>query len=110
MTDRYVWLVCDEVPHDVVLLALGPRTLDVVQTVRRLTGLSLWHSKALAVHLPAVILDGVPQEDAEAAVAALREAGATCGPVVVAGRRLPSSADLGGPGEGPAVPPRFTHG
>ncbi|MGV9241646.1 ribosomal protein L7/L12 [Streptomyces nigra] len=76
MTDGYAWLVCDEVPHDVVLLAPGPRTLDVVRTVRRLTGLSLWHSKALAVHLPAVILDGVPQEDAEAAVVVLREAGA----------------------------------
>jgi large subunit ribosomal protein L7/L12 len=38
--------------------------------------LSLWRSKVLATQIPVVILDGVPQEDAEAAVTALREAGA----------------------------------
>ncbi|MFF2429507.1 hypothetical protein ACFY1B_10035 [Streptomyces mirabilis] len=38
--------------------------------------LSLWRSKVLATQLPAMILDGVLQEDAEAAVAALRDVGA----------------------------------
>ncbi|MEU5087468.1 ribosomal protein L7/L12 [Streptomyces sp. NPDC021356] len=51
----------------------GGRVLDVVQAVRRLTGLSLWRSKALATHVPTV-LDGVPQKDAEAAVVALGDA------------------------------------
>jgi large subunit ribosomal protein L7/L12 len=50
--------------------------MDVVRVVRRLTGLSLWRSKVLATQVPAVILDGVPQEDAAAAVSALRDAGA----------------------------------
>ncbi|MFF8906426.1 ribosomal protein L7/L12 [Streptomyces olivaceoviridis] len=54
----------------------GSSTLDVAQVVRRLTGLSLWRSEALAMQVSAVILDGVPQEDADAAVTALREAGA----------------------------------
>ncbi|MFE2492348.1 hypothetical protein ACFXGR_56325 [Streptomyces mirabilis] len=38
--------------------------------------LSLWRSKVLATQVPAMILDGVLQEDAEAAVAALRDVGA----------------------------------
>jgi large subunit ribosomal protein L7/L12 len=76
MADEYVLLVCDDVPHDVVLTDPGVRVLDVAQVVRRLTGLTLWRSKVLATQIPVVILDGVPQEDAEAAVTALREAGA----------------------------------
>ncbi|GGN26030.1 hypothetical protein GCM10011578_060340 [Streptomyces fuscichromogenes] len=44
--------------------------------MRRLTGLSLWRSKILTTQVPAVILDGIPQEDATAAVAALHTAGA----------------------------------
>ncbi|WP_089101795.1 ribosomal protein L7/L12 [Streptomyces hyaluromycini] len=67
---------CEPNPHDVVLTAPGVRLLDVVQVVRRLTGLSLWHSKVLAMQVPSVILDGVPEEEAAAAVVALRDAGA----------------------------------
>ncbi|MEU3738264.1 ribosomal protein L7/L12 [Streptomyces sp. NPDC032198] len=76
MADEYFLLVCDDVPHDVVLTDPGPRVLDVAQVVRRLTGLSLWSSKARATQAPAVILGDLSQEAAEAAVAALRDAGA----------------------------------
>jgi large subunit ribosomal protein L7/L12 len=76
MADEYFLLVCDDVPHDAVLTDPGVRVLDVAQVVRRLTGLSLWRSKVLATQVPAVILDGVPEEDATAAVSALRDAGA----------------------------------
>ncbi|WP_405862343.1 ribosomal protein L7/L12 [Streptomyces sp. NBC_01515] len=73
---EYFALVCDHVDYDVVVTDLGARVLDVAQVVRRLTGLGLWRSKVLVVEVPAVVLDGVPQADAEAAVVALREAGA----------------------------------
>jgi large subunit ribosomal protein L7/L12 len=76
MADEYFLLVCDEVPHDVVLTDPGVHVLDVVQVLRRLTGLSLWRSKVLTTQTPAAILVGVPQEDAEAAVAALGGVGA----------------------------------
>ena len=76
MTDEYFLLVCDDVPHDVVITDPGARVLDVARVVRRLTGLSLWHSKALATRVPAVILAGRPPDDAAAAVTALRAAGA----------------------------------
>ncbi|WP_037683654.1 ribosomal protein L7/L12 [Streptomyces griseus] len=74
MADEYFLLVCDDVPHDVVLTDPGVRVMDVVQVVRRLTGLR--RSKVLAARVPAVILVGVPEEDAAAAVSALRDAGA----------------------------------
>lgn len=45
MADEYFLLVCDDVPHDVVLTEVGTRMLDVLRVMRRLTGLSLWHSK-----------------------------------------------------------------
>ncbi|MED7823720.1 ribosomal protein L7/L12 [Streptomyces chiangmaiensis] len=76
MADEYFLLVCDDVPHDVVLTDPGLRVMDVVQVVRRLKGLSLWHCKVLVMQVPAVILAGVPKEDAAAAVSALRDAGA----------------------------------
>ncbi|WP_345662821.1 ribosomal protein L7/L12 [Streptomyces venetus] len=76
MEDEYVLSVCDDVPHDVVLTDTGAHVLDVVQVVRRLSGLSLWRSEALATQVPALILVGVPQEDAEEAVTALHEVGA----------------------------------
>ncbi|MFB6849384.1 ribosomal protein L7/L12 [Streptomyces sp. NPDC056373] len=76
MGDEYVWLVCDDTPHDVLLTDPGARVLDVVQVVRRLTGLSLWHSKVLVTRTPAVVLARVPEEDATAAASALRAAGA----------------------------------
>ncbi|MEU2285954.1 ribosomal protein L7/L12 [Streptomyces sp. NPDC013178] len=76
MADECFLSVCDDVPHDVVLTAPGVRVLDVAHVVRRLTGLSLWRSKVLATQTAAVILEGVPQEDADAAVVDLREVGA----------------------------------
>ncbi|MGJ5695036.1 ribosomal protein L7/L12 [Streptomyces sp. SID7815] len=76
MADDYFLLVCDDVPHDVVLTDPGIRVLDVAQVVRRLTGLSLWRSKVLATQVPALILDGVHRADAGAAATNLRAAGA----------------------------------
>ncbi|MCX4738305.1 ribosomal protein L7/L12 [Streptomyces antibioticus] len=76
MADEYFLLVCDDVSHDVVLTDAGVDVLDVVQIVRRLTGLSLWRSKALATQTPVVVLAAVSEEDATAAVSAFRDAGA----------------------------------
>ncbi|SBT94482.1 large subunit ribosomal protein L7/L12 [Streptomyces sp. DI166] len=76
MTEEYFELVCDEVPWEVVLTDPGDRVLEVVQVVRRLTGLSLWRSKELTARSPAVVLHEVPEETATAAALTLREAGA----------------------------------
>lgn len=74
MTGGWFLLVCDDAPYDVMVT--DPRVLDVVQVVRRLTGLSLWHSKMLVTQVPALILNEVPEEDATRAILALRDAGA----------------------------------
>ncbi|MET7388628.1 ribosomal protein L7/L12 [Streptomyces sp. NPDC005529] len=76
MADKYFLLVCDDVPHVVVLTDPGLRVMDVVRVVRRLTELSLWHSKVLVTQNPALVLTGVPEDWAVAAVLALRDAGA----------------------------------
>ncbi|MGW5471878.1 ribosomal protein L7/L12 [Streptomyces chartreusis] len=76
MTVEYFLLVCDDVPHDVVLSDPGARVIDVAQVIRRLTGLSLWRSKVLATQAPTVVLAGVPEEVAVATGSALRDAGA----------------------------------
>ncbi|WP_329252546.1 ribosomal protein L7/L12 [Streptomyces sp. NBC_01478] len=73
---EYFELVCDDLAYDVVITDPGARVLEVAQAVRELTGLSLWRGKVLATEVPAVILGGVPEADAEAAVAALRAVGA----------------------------------
>ncbi|MGW0886455.1 ribosomal protein L7/L12 [Streptomyces sp. NPDC002671] len=69
-------LVCDDLPHTVVLTDSGPRVMDIVKLLHRRTGLSLWHCKSLISHLPATILENVPEEVATAMVAELCEAGA----------------------------------
>ncbi|MFC8128116.1 ribosomal protein L7/L12 [Streptomyces sp. NPDC057302] len=90
MADEYFLLVCDDVPNSVVLTDPGPCALNVAQVVRRLTGLSLWHSKVRSTQVPAVIVDGVRQEVAEAAVAALHAAAAQA---EVRGRSEPDSPE-----------------
>ncbi|MFB7282088.1 ribosomal protein L7/L12 [Streptomyces hydrogenans] len=72
----YVTLICDERAYDVVLLDCGPREMDVVQAVRRLTGLSLWHSRMLTRQVPVTVMNSWPQDDADDAVTVLRSAGA----------------------------------
>ncbi|MFF3986239.1 ribosomal protein L7/L12 [Streptomyces sp. NPDC001797] len=76
MAVEYFTLVCDDVPNDVLLVDPGSSPLDVAQVVRQLAGLSLWRSKVLVDQAPVVILDGIPEEAAEIAVAALRDVGA----------------------------------
>jgi hypothetical protein len=68
--------VCDDEPATAVLTDVGPRAMDVVRVLMRLTGLSAWNCRLLARRAPVVVLRNVPQEDAESAVVALRAAGA----------------------------------
>ncbi|MCD0481610.1 ribosomal protein L7/L12 [Streptacidiphilus sp. ASG 303] len=72
----YFTLVCDDPPYGVVLTDPGPRPVEVVKALHRRTGLSLWRSKVLIGDLPATVLADVPEQDAVAMAAALREAGA----------------------------------
>lgn len=70
-------LVCDDLPHRVVLTDPGPRAVEVMKLLRTRTMLSWLHGKSLISRLPATILENVPQDIATAMVAELREVGAS---------------------------------
>ncbi|MFE5209049.1 ribosomal protein L7/L12 [Streptomyces sp. NPDC056600] len=48
----------------------------MIRAVRKVTGLSLWHSRVLARRVPVTLLEGVSAHRARPAVAVLRRAGA----------------------------------
>ncbi|WP_326570977.1 HD domain-containing protein [Actinacidiphila glaucinigra] len=80
-------------PATVVLVEVGPRVPDVVAVLGRLTGRGAEHCRFLTGRVPVAVLRDVPEEDAEAAVAALRAAGATA----EAGGPAGATAEAGGP-------------
>ena len=62
---------------DVILDSAGSAKIGVIKEVRALTALGLKEAKALVDEAPKPVLEGVKQEDAEAAKTKLEEAGAT---------------------------------
>ena len=61
----------------VVLTGAGANKINVIKAVRELTSLGLKEAKDLVEAAPKSVKEGVPKEEAEAAAAKLREAGAT---------------------------------
>jgi large subunit ribosomal protein L7/L12 len=89
-------LICDDEPHAALLAQVGGRPLDVVRVVRKLTGLSLWYSRLLVSRAPVIVLDGLPRDMAEAAVADLVAAGAQAEVRAGSWTGLPDSGDSRG--------------
>ncbi|MFE1204122.1 ribosomal protein L7/L12 [Streptomyces sp. NPDC058762] len=73
---EYYTLLCDDPSHEVVLVDCGPREMDAVLAVRKVTGQSLWHSRVLARQAPVTLIGGLPASRAQSIVAALEGAGA----------------------------------
>lgn len=67
----------EKTEFDVVMTGFGDKKIAVIKAVRQLTGLGLKEAKDKVETLPSTIKDAVSKEDAEAAKAALEEAGAT---------------------------------
>jgi large subunit ribosomal protein L7/L12 len=61
----------------VTLKDFGANKINVIKAVRELTGLGLKEAKDLVEAAPKPVKEGVSKEEAEAAAAKLREAGAT---------------------------------
>jgi len=61
---------------DVILTAAGGSKLQVVKTVKELTGLGLKEAKALVDGAPGPVKEGVGKDEAEGIKKALEEAGA----------------------------------
>ncbi|MBL7737387.1 MAG: 50S ribosomal protein L7/L12 [Chitinophagaceae bacterium] len=66
----------EKTSFNVILKASGPNKLNVVKTVKDLTGLGLKEAKDLVDGAPKPVKEGISKADAEALVAKLKEAGA----------------------------------
>ena len=67
----------EKTEFNVVLTSFGEKKLQVIKTVRELTGLGLKEAKDLVEAFPSNIKEDVPKEEAEAAMAKLTDVGAS---------------------------------
>lgn len=67
----------EQTEFDVVITEVGDKKIQVIKTVRAVTGLGLKEAKALVDELPGTVKEGVSQEEADDVVKQLEEAGAT---------------------------------
>jgi large subunit ribosomal protein L7/L12 len=67
----------EQTEFDVILKDAGPTKMDVIKAVKEVTGVSLMDAKKLVDGAPATIKEKVSKEDADAAEAKLKAAGAT---------------------------------
>ncbi len=66
----------EQTEFDVILEAIGDKKIQVIKTVREITGLGLKEAKALVDSAPAPVKEKASQEDADAVKTKLEEAGA----------------------------------
>ncbi len=66
----------EQTEFDVILKNPGANKIAVIKVVRELTGLGLKEAKAVVDEAPKPVKEGISKEDAEAAAAKLKEAGA----------------------------------
>ena len=62
---------------DVILSAAGDKKVNVIKAVRTITGLGLKEAKEMVDGAPSTVKEGASKADADAAKAALEEAGAS---------------------------------
>ena len=67
----------EKTEFDVILTAVGENKINVIKAVRALTGLGLKEAKDLVEGAPKPVKEAASKDDADAAKAALEEAGAT---------------------------------
>ena len=67
----------EQTEFDVILAAVGDKKIQVIKTVRAITGLGLKEAKALVDEAPGKVKEGVSKEEAESIKSQLEESGAT---------------------------------
>ena len=67
----------EKTEFDVVITEVGDKKIQVIKTVRAVTGLGLKEAKGLVDELPGTVKEGVSQDEADDVVKQLEEAGAT---------------------------------
>ena len=66
----------EKTDFDVLLNAAGDKKIQVIKVVRELTGLGLKEAKELVDGAPSKVKEGIPEDEAKAAVEKLQEVGA----------------------------------
>lgn len=66
----------EQTEFDVILTDAGDKKVNTIKAVREITGLGLKEAKAAVDGAPATLKEGLPKEEAEAAVKKLVDAGA----------------------------------
>ena len=66
----------EQTEFDVVLNAAGDKKIQVIKVVRELTSLGLKEAKELVDSAPSKVKEGIPKEEAQAAMEKLQEVGA----------------------------------
>ena len=66
----------EKTEFDVLLNAIGDKKIQVIKVVRELTGLGLKEAKDLVDSAPSKVKEGVPEDEAKAAMEKLQEVGA----------------------------------
>jgi large subunit ribosomal protein L7/L12 len=67
----------EKTEFDVVITEVGDKKIQVIKTVRAVTGLGLKEAKAVVDELPGTVKEAVSQDEADDVVKQLEEAGAT---------------------------------
>jgi large subunit ribosomal protein L7/L12 len=67
----------EKTAFDAILTGFGDKKIQVIKTVRELTGLGLKEAKDLVEGVPKPLKEGVPQEEADKIKAAIEAAGGT---------------------------------
>ena len=67
----------EQTEFNVVLTAIGDKKIQVIKTVRAITGLGLKEAKAVVDSVPGVVKEGVSKEEADNVQKELEEAGAS---------------------------------
>lgn len=67
----------EKTEFNVVLVSAGEKRINVIKTVRTITGLGLKEAKEFVDSLPKAVKEGIPKNEAEEIVKQLEEAGAS---------------------------------
>lgn len=66
----------EKTEFDVILAEVGDQKIQVIKTVRAITGLGLKEAKALVDGVPGAVKEGIPKDEAEGIKTQLEEVGA----------------------------------
>jgi large subunit ribosomal protein L7/L12 len=67
----------EKTDFDVVLIGAGEKRINVIKTVREITGLGLKEAKDFVDNLPKAVKEGIPKAECEEVLKKLEDAGAS---------------------------------